>query len=228
MFFIRQSDFDQRVSLKAAEFCEHMMSELGAEIHDDLIQKLSLLSFHLEYLERVASDPSEVLTLLTRMRTDFETITQSVRATSRRLNPVHPHSHSFNSAIEQLCQGLQRPGFGRISISTEGEERSIPQLAFTYLYRIVQELAYNAFRHSNAWNVRVSLKWVGDSLLVEVEDDGTDHTQIDKITRALSQRRNTLAMRCRAIEASIQYSKGSDGLVAKVLYPIRPNYDKYR
>ncbi len=226
MFFKSQTNFDERVSLKAAEYCEQIMSEMGAEIHDDLIQKLSLWSLHLEYLQRVAGNPAEVLSLLTRMQSDFDSVTQSVRSISRRLNPVHSSAHSFNAAMKQLCEAMQRPGLGHISFTYDGQERELPQLAFAYLYRIAQELVYNAFRHSSAWHIRVYLHWRPSLVTLQVEDDGTAQARIGDITRALAQRQNTLAMRCRALGATIKYSKGREGLLATVQYRLNEHKAK--
>ena len=223
MFFTSSSDFNERVSIRAAEFCEHIISEMGAELHDEVIQKLSSMSFYIERIERSSNDPTEILNLLARMRGDFEGVTQSVRAISQRLNPVHTSGESFANMILQLCDSMQRPGNGHISCKTFGIEQPISQLSFTYLYRIVQELIHNAFKHSAAWKIDVTITWTGPALIIEVEDDGTGSTRMRDITTALQSKRNTLQMRSQAINATIRYETGKKGLLVRVEFPLIEN-----
>lgn len=220
MFFNSSSDFDERVSIKAAEFCEQITTEMGAELHDDLIQKLSSLSFFIERIERASNDPAEILALVTRMRSDFENITQSVRAISRHLNPVNKDETTFAANIINLCQTMERPGNGHITCTSTGPEQPVNEVCYTYLYRIVQELIHNAFKHSAAWKVDVHISWTPGLVTIQVEDDGTGHVSMDGITSTLQNKRNTLNMRSQAINASIKYIKGTKGLLAKVECPI--------
>jgi signal transduction histidine kinase len=220
MFFHSNSDFDERVSIKAAEFCEQITTEMGAELHDDIIQKLSSLSFFIERIERASNEPAEILTLVSQMRSDFENITQSVRAISRRLNPVHKNETTFAANISHLCQTMERPGNGHITCSSTGREKPISDLAYNYLYRIVQELIHNAFKHSAAWKVDVQISWSPGIVTIQVEDDGTGHLNMDNITSTLHNKKNTLHMRSHAIHASIKYTKGKNGLLAKVECPL--------
>jgi signal transduction histidine kinase len=118
---------------------------------------------------------------------------------------------------------MQRTGNGHISVATFGEELSLGQLSFTYLYRIVQELVHNAFKHSAAWNVNVSVSWTPALLVIDVEDDGTSHAKMDDLTASLQNKYNTLQMRSQAIRATIKYVKGKKGLLAKVEYPLVGN-----
>jgi len=219
MFFTSSSDFNERVSIRAAEFCEQIVLEMGAELHDEVIQKLSSMSFYIERIERAAGDASEIRNLVTRMRGDFENITQSVRVISRRLHPVHIADTTFTDSIEQLCVSMQSPGNGHISFITSGSEFPLGQLSFTYLYRIVQEIIHNAFKHSAAWKVDVAISWIPTALVIEVEDDGTGHAKMDDLTSSLQNKYNTLQMRSHAINASIRYVKGKKGLLVRVEYP---------
>lgn len=223
MFFTGSSDFNERVSMRAAEFCEQIILEMGAELHDEVIQKLTSMSLYIERIERAAGNPSEILCLVTRMRSDYDSITRSVRAISNRLHPVQCTGMSFNSSIGHLCDAMQRPGNGHVSVSTSGEELSLSQLSFTYLYRIVQELVHNAFKHSAAWKVDVAISWTPMLLIIDVEDDGTSHSKMDDVTASLQNRHNTLQMRSQAIRATIKYVKGKKGLLATVEYPLVGN-----
>jgi signal transduction histidine kinase len=218
MVYFSNSAFNQRVSIKAAEFCEQAASDMGAELHDEVVQKLASMSFYIERIERAASEPGEVLNLVNQMRSDFNDLTGTIRAISQRLNPIHVNSGSFNQAIVELAGSMQMRGQTHINCSVKGEERIISRLTYTYLYRIVQELIQNALKHSSAWRIEVDLCWTNASLTIAVEDDGTHVRKIDEMVSLLKHKHNTLKMRCQAIGAALHYSNGKKGLVVKVEY----------
>lgn len=218
LIFISQKKFETEVSKQAAEACEQVIAEMGAEVHDDLIQKLSVFRLYLDRLERSVHSPEETEMLLINMRTDFENVVQAVRRISRKLMPVQMENDSFQAGIELLCQNMERPGSGNVHFEHIGVEKSIPAFNQTYLYRIIQELIHNAFKHSAAWHVWVRLKWESDRLFLEVEDDGTGFHKISEFIEKLRKKHNTLKMRSQVIGASISFQHGEKGLLVKIEY----------
>lgn len=215
MFFSRK-EFELEVSKSATEACDQIISEMGAEVHDDLIQKLSIFQLYLDRLERSTHNAGETGILLIKMRTDFESVVQAVRKISRRLMPVKMENDSFQYGIELLCQNMERPGSGNVHFECTGLEKNIPENTQTYLYRIVQELIHNAFKHSSAWHIWVRMKWEDRTLTIEVEDDGSGFHRISEFIDNLRKKHNTLKMRSLVIGSKITYHHGEKGLLAKV------------
>ena len=218
LIFTTQKKLDYEISRRTAEICEQIILEMGAELHDDLIQKLSIFRLYLDRLERSAHNQLETEALLINMRTDFETVIQSVRRISRQLLPEHTNSDVLSTSVQILCQSLERPGFGNIYFRCTGTEQTIPLLSRTYIYRIIQELIHNAFKHSSAWHVWVRLTWENKKLIIEVEDDGSGFNKISEFIDRLRKRNNTLKLRSQVIGASLHYSHGEKGLLAKLEY----------
>lgn len=202
----------------AMEACEHIVSEMGAELHDDLIQKLSVFRLYLDRLERSKADPAAIETLLLKMNVDYQEVVQSVRRISRRMLPVKTEGDSFEAGINMLCQNMERPGSSTIHFLPQGKEQKLPELAELYLNRIIQELIHNALKHSSAWHVWVRLTFTEHQLLLEVEDDGTAFSNIPEFISSLKNKHNTLRMRSHVIGAGIEYLQGSRGLLARVTY----------
>ncbi len=219
--FKSNSSIEADTNRQAMEACEQIISEMGAELHDDLIQKLSVFRLHLDRLERSKTDPAEIESLLVNMNADFLEVVQSVRRISRRLLPVKMENDSFQTGIGVLCQNMERPGGGTIHFQPTGNEQKLPALAEVYLYRVIQELIHNALKHSSAWHVWVRLVWSDHQLFVEVEDDGTGFSKIPDFISSLSRKHNTLRMRTNVIGARIQYLQGNKGLLARVTYTIQ-------
>jgi len=218
--FITNAKFDTEVSKRSAEVCDQIISEMGAEIHDDLIQKLSVLGLYMDRLDRSVNDPDESEKLLISMRADFENVVHAIRRISRRLTPPSLEHDSFQTGLELLCQNMERPGAGNIHFNSIGEHQVISVYNQTHLYRIVQELIHNAFRHSSAWHVWVTMRWESRQLILDVEDDGTDAHKLSEFIERLRKKQNTLKMRSQATGASISYHQGHHGLLVKVICPL--------
>jgi signal transduction histidine kinase len=220
--FTTRKKLELEIAKRTAETCDLIMMEMGAELHDDLIQKLSIFRLYLDRLERATHNPTETEGLLISMRTDFEGVVQSVRRISRSLLPEQTGIVSLHTNIELLCKSMERPGSGNIYFDTSGEEQSIPPLGQTYLYRIVQELIHNAFKHSAAWHIWVAMIWEGRNLTITVEDDGTGFHKMPEFIERLRKKNNTLKIRSQVIGAMISYQQGVKGLLATIHYPFNP------
>jgi signal transduction histidine kinase len=214
---------DTDVAKQTMEACEHIMQQMGAELHDDLIQKLTIMRLSLDRLERTAADPVETLTMITRLKSDFDDITQSIRAISRQLIAIPIEGDSFHNCIDMLCQNMERPGGMHIKLASEGVEGDMTMLAKGYIYRIIQELIHNAFKHSSGWHIWVRLLWKKENLIVEVEDDGSGFAHISESLSMLKKKYNTLSMRSRAIGATISFQRGHEGLLARLVCPLGPH-----
>jgi signal transduction histidine kinase len=220
IIFTSQKKIEIEIARRASEICDQIILEMGAELHDDLIQKLSIFRLYLDRLERSAHSPAETEALLINMRADFEGVVQAVRRISRKLMPEFTNNDSLNASIELLCQSLEKPGVGNIYFEALGTEEKISPHTLSYLYRIVQELIHNAFKHSAAWHIWVRLKWQPKKLLIEVEDDGSGFNKISEFIDRLRKKNNTLRLRSQVIGAVVTYHHGKKGLLATVEYGI--------
>lgn len=218
LIFLSTKKFEKHLSERASEVCDNITSEIGAEIHDDLVQKLSALGFYLDRLERSINNPEGLEILLLSMRSDFENISGSIRRISRMLMPEYMDDEPFQRCIQMLCQNMEGPGSGNVHFSCSGSALSLSPTVQRYLYRITQELIHNAFKHSSAWHVWVRIRWEDQRLNLEVEDDGTGFTKISEFIDILRKKYNTLKMRSTAIGAEISYHRGDKGLLARLEY----------
>jgi len=222
-FFVSPQNFEKEISRRVAEACDQITSEMGAEIHDDLIQKLSVFRLYLDRLERSVNDPAEIERLSIGMRTDFENVIQSIRRISRQLMPVSTGSGSFEEEVRLLAQNMERPGAGNIHLSFKGDEGLIAPGNRLYILRIIQELIHNAFKHSAAWHVWVRAEWAQSVLMIEVEDDGTGFHKISEFIERLRRKNNTLKMRSQTLGTNLTYHHGQKGLLARFEYKLKSN-----
>ncbi|WP_460356483.1 sensor histidine kinase [Actinoallomurus acanthiterrae] len=74
-------------------------------------------------------------------------------------------------ALPTLLDNARRAGLDA-STDMDGEPRRLPADVDIAAYRIVQEALTNTIRHAGARTVRVRLRWSGETLEIEVADDG--------------------------------------------------------
>jgi signal transduction histidine kinase len=154
------------------------------------------------------------------MRAEFQEVVRSIRSTSRRLMAPVTEDNSFTSNLALLCQNLERPGVGNIHFSSTGTEQRLSPIAHRYLARMVQELVHNAYRHSSAWHIVITLTWKPDALILTVEDDGSALNRVNEFIGALRKKNNTLRLRAQALKAVLRYVPGPKGLIAEIKYPL--------
>lgn len=198
---------------------ENEILKMGADIHDDLIQKLTVYRLHVDKLEH-AETILEVQVIADRMKTDFKTVVDSIRRITRRLLP-EMEIGSFTGMMRELCRREEKPGVAFIRFKSEGEEAPINESHQPHLLRIVQELINNATKHTLAWHIEVRLYWKPNEFQIEVEDDGK---RFDDLAEKMRKPGTfaTLRMRTSRIGAHIRFAQGFSGTKAIVSY----NYGK--
>ena len=222
--FLSNKKLESEISKRTAEACDQIISEIGAELHDDLIQKLSVFRLYLDRMERSAADQAEIESLSIKMRSEFDQVIHVVRNISRRLLPAKMEGETLEKTLEILCQNMEHPGTGHIHFENEGSPVLLENQVERYLFRIVQELIHNAFKHSSAWHIWVRLKWRSEKLVIEVEDDGTGFSKIPEFIERLKRKNNTLKLRSTVIGASINYSQGESGLLARLVLKLKADH----
>ena len=220
--FITPKKLESEIARRVSEACDHIESEMGAEIHDDLVQKLSIFRLYLDQMERASVGHSEIEGLVIKMRGDFEHVIRVVKSISRRLLPVYTEGDTLANMVEMLCQNLEIPGTGHVHFESNGQAKLMDAHSEIYILRIIQELIQNAFKHSAAWHVWVRLTWDDAALVIEVEDDGSGFSRISEFIGKLRKKNNSLKMRTTAISAGIEYLQGMKGLLARVTVPLEP------
>src|SRR5690242_2837773 len=137
-------NLEAEISRSATEACDHLMNEMGAEIHDDLVQKLSTMQLYLERLETFSSLDPELESLLITMRSEYDHICRSVKRISRQLMPASVEEEALSVSIETLCKNMENPRSSTIRFNQIGFERPVAKMHHVNVYRVVQELLHNA------------------------------------------------------------------------------------
>ncbi len=147
---------------------------VAVELHDGVIQNLVSALYRLRLCAvRMGDADSEAARALREAEEIMDGSIAEMRRIVAGLRPSVLDDLGLAVALEKHVRQLQEKADCRIVL--EREEKSLPPLtleAETALFRIAQEATNNALKHSRCTRVRVALRVEGDSLVLEVVDDG--------------------------------------------------------
>ena len=152
---------------------EDECARIARELHDDVNQRMALISIQLEQIGQTLPDNGHPL------RTQLEGVLSQITETSKEIHrmsyDLHPSKLShlgLVATLESLREELRKRHGLRIDFTHQGVPADLPNDISLCLYRIAQECLNNVIKHSRAKRARVEL--VGSSLEIKllVSDSG--------------------------------------------------------
>jgi len=150
---------------------EEERRRLARELHDDLAQRLALLSIEAGKLN-VMEHNSESDSIVHNLQETLITISEDVHRISRQLHPSIIEDLGFENALRSEIHNFSR--LEEIPVKFEYELGSVnPTLDVAVcLFRVTQESLRNIKKHADAKNVTIQLALKDRSLLLTINDDG--------------------------------------------------------
>jgi signal transduction histidine kinase len=144
---------------------------IARELHDDLSQKVALMSIDIDELGRVASERERSLRLR-QLAERVAEIATDIHELSRDLHPSKLQTLGLVAAVQALCRDVAHQHHLRVDFDCEGLPTVVGPEVSLCLYRITQEALHNIVRHSGARQAMVRLERDGDELSLQVADQG--------------------------------------------------------
>ena len=171
-------DSEHQIRLLSAKLLEAQENErriIAQELHDSVGASLTAVRYGLEEkIYRMGKDnrPPEGVSLEQIVPIVRDTI-EEIHRISSNLRPSVLDDMGLLAAIRSDCRKLQKV-YQRIQIEIriDVEEEEIPESLKINIYRVLQEALNNAFKHSGADTVYVSLKKPGQFLDLSIRDNG--------------------------------------------------------
>ena len=150
---------------------EDERKRIARELHDDTLQELSAALMRVDMCKL---HPEQITTeKVTKIRDILGKTFDGIIGIIQNLRPTLLDDLGLSAAIQSLLDMyLGENGINYFMNAESVKERRFrPEMEIT-LFRIIQEAIVNIARHAKAENVFVLLKVVGDSLHIDIEDDG--------------------------------------------------------
>jgi signal transduction histidine kinase len=146
---------------------------LARELHDTVAQGFTSVVTQLESAEQALDDrPADAREHLEKARSTARDSLEQIRRTVRALRPDLLESASLSAALERVVQRWSADSGVRAELRTTGEPVPLHPETETALLRTAQESLTNVARHAWASRVVVSLSFLGDTVTLDVDDDG--------------------------------------------------------
>ena len=152
---------------------EEERSRIARELHDDLSQKVALLSIEIEQLAQIASQSvPEVGVSLREAFTRVQEVSAEIHRLSYELHPSKLDRLGLAAASLSLCKEISRQQSVRLECNFDGLPEPLPRNVSLCLYRVIQESLQNIVRHSGARSASVQLHGSPSGIQLEIADEG--------------------------------------------------------
>ena len=164
----------QNIGGKLIEAQEEERVRIARELHDDICQRLALLSMELEQAVRGSNGSnSSPNPKIEEIRQHCAEIAGDVQALSHKLHSSKLEYLGVVAAIRSFCREFCQQYDAVIQFTEDNVPSFLPRDISLSLFRVTQEALQNALKHSGVSQFFVSLRGTADEIQLDVSDDGT-------------------------------------------------------
>jgi signal transduction histidine kinase len=209
------------VSSRLIDAQEQERRRVARELHDDISQKMALLSIELEQLGDIVRGPVKLRRRFLNLTDQVREISTDIYRLSYNLHPSKLDHLGLAAAIKGICVDLNVRGNLRIEFSQEGTFINLPRDVTLCVFRIAQEALRNCTKHSHAEVVHVDLTNTGSEVRLSVSDDGQGFdTRSQTVLRGLGF--TSMRERARIVGGTVAIrSQPRQGTSVEVSIPLR-------
>jgi Signal transduction histidine kinase len=210
----------KKVEKEVLEISEKEQRRFGAELHDNLCQKLVGISMLMRGLTRTR--PSNLQPLTAEIEKIAKLLNQSIqdaRIMAHGFYPVDLEANALMISLRELAQRIETNY--KLSCKFHCPQAILlrDNNVATHLFRIAQEAINNALKHGNAHSVQVTLAKRAGRIVLTVRDDGQGFARKDKKPKGIGMQ--IMKYRARMIDADLQFGSNGRGVELTCTVPLR-------
>ena len=161
------------VSRRLIEAQEQERRRIARELHDDIGQRLSLLTSELGQLEQNSSLlPAQVRSRTAQLANQASEIASDIQSLSHELHSSKLQYLGIVAAIKSFCRDFSEQHDVKIDFDAHDLPRPLPSEISLCLFRVVQEALHNSAKHSGVRHFKVQLGGTSDGIHLTVSDAG--------------------------------------------------------
>jgi PAS domain S-box-containing protein len=161
------------VNSKLIEAQERERARIARELHDDISQRLAMLTIELEQLSQKSSDlPAELLHHIAELRNRSSDIAGDVQSLSHELHSSKLEYLGITTAMRAFCHEFSLQQNVEVVFAHDEIPRTLPQDVSLCLFRVSQEALQNAVKHSGVRHFDVELRCAPEAIDLTVRDSG--------------------------------------------------------
>jgi len=146
---------------------------LARELHDQIIQDLLSINYDLEELENRKDLPRSIANNLSESREDIRKLVDDLRRICGDLRPPTIDSLGLGATLQSFTREWTSHTGINVDLDLDPDLHRLPEVMELSIFRIVQEALNNVRKHSQASDVKITLKHTSPrNLMVSVLDNG--------------------------------------------------------
>jgi signal transduction histidine kinase len=151
---------------------DHERENIARELHDDISQRIALLSVNLDQLHKGFSpEMDKERSLTSALLHDAESLATDIHDLSHQLHSSTLRHMGLQVALKALCRNATRQHHIDVELQC-GNVSAISQEADLCLFRVAQEALNNAVKHGKAKRVEILLHMGDQAVCMKVRDTG--------------------------------------------------------
>ena len=151
---------------------EEERRRVARELHDDLNQRMALLSIALGQLTRI-TEPADLGRRLKKVQNQAREISSDIHRLSYKLHPSKLDYLGLAPAVKSLCQEISALGDLEVDFQQTDLPEDLPKDVTLCIFRIAQEALRNCAKHSGAGSAQVTLESCPEGIRLKVSDRGS-------------------------------------------------------
>ncbi len=211
---------------RAARQVEAERLRIARDVHDSIGHALSVVSIQAKVGQQaVGADEAAAASAFD---TIIDTSADSLADLRRTLAVLRSDRDPMGSAplsaagLESIARAARDAG---LDVDLVVDDVAIPASVGSAVFRIVQEAVTNVLRHAQARSVEIAVRVTGDSLTVEVADDGAgppDRGQVDRLGERSGRGIVGMRERAQSLGGTLDAHASARGFVVSAQLPIQP------
>jgi PAS domain S-box-containing protein len=163
----------ETVSGRLIEAQEKERTRIARELHDDICQKLAVLSMEIQRANRgLDGSAGGAKEQFEKIRTECAAIAGDVQLLSHELHSSKLEYLGVAAAIRGFCKELAKQHELNIEFTEQNVPKQLPREVSLCLFRVAQEALHNALKHSGTVRFWVNLTGTMSEVQLEVRDEG--------------------------------------------------------
>lgn len=194
------------VARKLVEAQEKERARIARELHDDINQRLGLVSMGMEEL---LANPDEVEPRALELREQINEISSDVHALAADLHPQKLEYLGAVAGLRSWTKEFARRQNLEVDFTSDVHNSLPPEIGVTF-FRVLQEAMQNTVKHSGGKRVEVQLREDAKALYMTVKDSGKGF-DVDAASHGKGLGLTSMRERVRLVNGTIHIDSKSNG-----------------
>jgi PAS domain S-box-containing protein len=169
---LQQSEQLRELSSRLQQTQDDERRRIARELHDSAGQVITVLGMNLASIAQGVDRNAKVGKAIEESRELVHQLSKEIRTMSYLLHPPLLDENGLPGAIQWYIQGFAERSSLKCELIIPKDFGRLPEDMEVTIFRIVQECLTNIHRHSGSKTATISLSRVGESVSLEIQDEG--------------------------------------------------------